>query len=201
MEEQLGYSFAKPARHVREYLSVLIPALHGESVDYQGETLKAVATVGVPGAQPPSVLLSALGPVLLRIAGELTDGTVTVWTGPKTIADHVVPVITGAAAGRPTPRIVAVVLISVTANPDAAREWVAGRFGLAEQPPSYQAVLEREGARPEDVIVVGDEAAVERELRRYVDAGATELVAIPFGSEEEQARTLALLSNLARAGQ
>jgi F420-dependent oxidoreductase-like protein len=199
MEDQLGYSFDQPARHVREYLSVLMPALHGESVDYQGETLKAVATVEVPGARPPSVLLSALGPVMLRIAGEMTDGTVTVWTGPKTIASHIAPTITAAALGRPAPRIVAVVLVSVTSTPGAAREWIAERFGLAGQPPSYQVVLEREGARPEDVVVVGDEAAVERELRRYIDAGATELVAIPFGSDEEHTRTLAMLSLLARS--
>jgi F420-dependent oxidoreductase-like protein len=199
MEDQLGYSFDRPARHVREYLSALMPALRGESVDYQGETLKAVGTVDVPGAVAPSLLLSALGPVMLRMAGELTDGTITVWTGPKTIADHIAPTLTRAAVGRPAPRIVAVLLTSVTSDANAARTWIAERFGLADQPPSYRAMLEREDAQPEDVVLVGNEIEVERELQRYLDAGATELVAIPFGSDEEQARTIALLSDLARS--
>jgi F420-dependent oxidoreductase-like protein len=204
IEDQFGYSFEKPARHMREYLSALAPLLRGEAISYQGETLKAEGAVSVPGAASPSLLIAALGPVMLRLAGELTDGTITAWTGPITLADHIVPVLTraAAAAGRADPRVVVGTLVSVTADAAAARELVNERFGMAGQTPSYRAMLDREGvSSPADVIVAGDEAAVERELRRYVDAGATELLAIPFGSTDDQTRTLGLLASLARSEQ
>jgi F420-dependent oxidoreductase-like protein len=201
IEDRYGYSFERPARHVREYLSALVPLLRGESVSYQGETLRAVGEIRVPGAQPPSVLLSALGPVMLKIAGELTDGTITAWTGPKTIAEHIVPTINRAAsaAGRPDPQVIASALVAVTHDPDGTRREISARFGMAGQAPSYRAMLDREGlAGVADLLIAGDEAAVERALRRYADAGATEIVAYAVGSAEEQGRTFDLLATLAR---
>lgn len=196
IEDRFGISYDRPARHLREYLSALVPLLHGESIAYEGETIKAQGGVNVPGARPPGVLVSALGPVTLRIAGELTDGTITNWAGPTTLADHVAPTITRAAGSR-TPRIVAAVMVSVTSNEAAARAWVRDNFGLASTLPSYQSMLEREGAGGvEDVVVVGDEASVERQLRRQLDAGATEFLAFPLGSTADRARTTELLRSL-----
>jgi F420-dependent oxidoreductase-like protein len=203
MEDLYGYSYERPARHVREYLTALGPLLRGESVSYQGETVRAVGQLQVPGAEAPSVLLAALGPAMLKIAGELTDGTITAWTGPRTIAGHIIPTIRDAAraAGRPEPQIVANGLISVTSDPDGARVLVAERFGMAGQTPSYRAMFDREGvAGPADLVMVGDETAVERQLRRYAEAGVTEFLAYPFGSAEEQARTIDLLGALVRRG-
>jgi F420-dependent oxidoreductase-like protein len=202
IEGMFGQSFAKPARHLRDYLAVLAPLLRGEAVSYQGETLKVEGKIDVPGAEPPSLLIGALGPVMLRLAGELTDGTITAWTGPATIADYIVPTITKAAsaAGRPQPRVVAGVLVHVTPDTDAARIRIAERFAMAGLAPSYRAMLDREGAsNPEDLLVTGDESAVERELRRYFEAGATELLVFPVGPDEERARTVALLGDLARS--
>lgn len=203
IETRYGYPYEQPGRHMREYLSALAPLLRGESVAYQGETLKAVGEIQMPGAEPPSLLLSALGPVMLRLAGEMADGTVTAFTGPVALADHIVPTISraAAAAGRPAPRVVAGVSVCVTADEAATRASFGERFGFFGRLPSYRVMLDREGANGvEDVAVVGDEAAVERELRRYADAGATELIASPFGTGEERERTVGLLASLARAG-
>ncbi|WP_262402534.1 TIGR03564 family F420-dependent LLM class oxidoreductase [Actinomadura sp. CNU-125] len=103
IEGWYGLPYERPARHVREYLTALRPLLRGEDVAYRGETLTAAGTVDAPGATPPSVIVSALGPAMLRVAGELADGTVTTWTDVAAIGDHVVPAITRAAeaAGRP----------------------------------------------------------------------------------------------------
>jgi F420-dependent oxidoreductase-like protein len=196
IEGQYGLSYERPARHTREYLSALMPLLRGEQVDFRGETLSANGQLPID-VEPPSVLLSALGPAMLRIAGELADGTVTVWTGPAGIADHVRPTLTRAAAGRPDPRIVSVVLASVTADPDGAREQVAAALGAASDLPSYRALLDRQGlASVADLLVAGDESTVAKTLREYADAGATEILVSRFGSAEDQARTLALLSSL-----
>ncbi|MCK9896059.1 TIGR03564 family F420-dependent LLM class oxidoreductase [Frankia sp. AgB32] len=199
IEGMFGYSYDRPARHIREYLTALVPLLRGEPVDVRGETVTAVGRLDASVAVTPSVLLSALGPAMLRIAAELADGTVTVWTGPRTVAEHIVPTITkaAAAAGRPDPRVVTVVGMCVTADPDRIRTAVAGQVGFAADFPAYRAVLDREGLRGvEETIVVGDEADVERALRRYADAGSTELLVSVLGDPAERARTLDVVSGV-----
>ncbi len=196
IEGQYGYSFDRPARHLREYLSALVPLLRGESVTYQGETLKAVGAVDVAAATPPSVLVGALGPAMLRVAGELADGTITTWATPSALAEHIVPTITK-AAGRRTPRVIASTVVCVTSHEDDRRAWVTENFGMVGQLPIYRAMLDRGHATgPQDTVVIGDEAVVERQIRQLFDAGATELVVVLLGSEEEQARTTALLTDL-----
>ncbi|HEY1322621.1 MAG TPA: TIGR03564 family F420-dependent LLM class oxidoreductase [Streptosporangiaceae bacterium] len=201
VEGMFGYSYDRPARHMREYLSALVPLLRGERVAYQGETVRAVGTVSVPATAPPPVLVAALGPVMLRTAGELADGTVTWMTGPRTLASHIVPTITraAAAAGRPDPRVVAGLVVCVTGDEAGVRGRIAQQYTLAGQVPTYRAMLDREGAAgPEDVAIVGDEAAVRRQVHRLAAAGATEFLAAPFGSTSEQARTAEVLADLAK---
>jgi F420-dependent oxidoreductase-like protein len=191
----------RPVRRMREYLPVLRALLHGESVAHEGETLTAAGAVGLPGPPPP-VLLAALGPAMLRCAGELADGAVTWMTGPRTLADHIVPSVTRAAetAGRARPRVVAGLLVCVTSDEAGVRDRVAERFALAGQVPEYRATLDREGAAgPQDVAVVGDEDTVARRLRRLAEAGVTDFLAAPFGDPGEQARTVGVLADLAPA--
>ena len=203
IEGQFGLSFDRPARHVREYLSALLPLLRGEPADYRGETVRAAATIVVPGAVPPPVLVSALGPVMLQIAGELADGTVTTWANPETIGGHVKPRIdaAAAAAGRPAPRILAGVVTGVTADPQALRRQLAEQVGAAAQLPSYRALLDRQRQTGlDETALVGDEDAVADGLRAFAAAGATDVLVGIIGDAEEQARTLELVSALRRAG-
>lgn len=193
-----GIAYERPARHVREYLSALRPLLRGEDVEYRGETLTAVGAVDAPGATPPSVILSALGPAMLRVAGEFADGTVTTWTGAAAIADHIVPSITRAAeaAGRPAPRVLAGVVVALTTDPDGVRRELAEQFAAASRFPGYRAILDRQGlSGVHETVVAGDEAAVERELRRFADAGATDLLISPHG---DAAPVLELAASLRR---
>jgi len=202
VEAALGTKFDRPARHTHEYLSALIPLLRGEPVEFHGEIHHVSGQIQTPGALPPSVLLAALGPVMLRTAGELADGTVTAWTGVRTVASHIVPRITAAAqaAGRPAPRVVANLPIAVTADPDGARTWIAEHFGASGSVASYRAMFDLEGVNGgADVVVVGDEGRIEEELRRFAEAGATEFIAVPFGSDEQIKRTLRVLGALNQA--
>lgn len=196
IEGQYGYSYDRPARHIREYLSALRPLLAGDEVDYRGETLVAQGRVAVPGAEPPTVLISALGPVMLRVAGRLADGTVTMWTTAATIATHIAPTLTAAAAeaGRPTPRIAAVVLAGVTNHPDVLREKVAEQLSGAGALPSYRALLDRQGMTGvQDTVIAGDEETVLAAIRAYAQAGTTDLLVRPLGDEGGRRRTLELL--------
>jgi F420-dependent oxidoreductase-like protein len=202
IEGVLGYSFEKPARHMREYLSVLIPLLHAEQVQFEGETVtfRGMGPLEAPGAEPPPVLLAALAPRMLELAGSRADGTVTWMTGPGTIADHIGPSIRKAAeaAGKPAPRIAVGLPVSVTADADAARQAANKAFAVYGQLPSYRAMLDKEGAaQPGDVAIVGDEDTVRAGIQRVFDAGGTEFSAAVFGSREEVGRTRGLLKKLA----
>jgi F420-dependent oxidoreductase-like protein len=126
VEQRYGYGFDHPARHLREYLTALLPLLRGDEVSFHGQTLTA-DTVGfstrVAGSTPPPpVLIAALGPVMLRVAGELADGTTTWLAGLRTIAEHITPAITAASGSRPAPQIVAALPVCVTSEPAAARD-------------------------------------------------------------------------------
>ena len=199
IETMLGYSYERPARHMREYLDVLLPALRQETVNVDGDTVRAHGGISIGGAAPCPVLLAALAPRMLRLAGGVADGTVTWMTGVRTLAEHVVPALTAAAAqaGRPSPRVVVGLPVCVTDDVERVRARAARGFALYGQLPAYRAMLDREGAEgPADVVVCGDEASVREQLDAFEDAGTTDFVASEFGgSDDERERTRALLAS------
>jgi 5,10-methylenetetrahydromethanopterin reductase len=202
IEGAFGMSYAKPIRHMREYLSILMAALQSGQVNFEGEELTArtFAPVRVPGASAPTVVVAALGAQMLRLAGEMADGTALWMVGPRTVEDHVLPTITAAAAasGRAAPQIIVGLPVSVTADPEGARERAATAFGFYNNLPSYRAMLDKEGAGgPADVAIVGDEETVAAALEHLGSIGATALSLPVFGSREERARTITLLQSLA----
>lgn len=204
IEGMYGYSFEHPLRHMRDYLSALLPLLRGEKVTYEGPTLKAntFAPLDVKAPAPP-VLVAALAPRMLELAGSVADGTVTWMTGPATVASHVVPGITAAAsrAGRPSPRVVVALPVCVTSDTEGARERADSTFSMYGRLPSYRAMLDREGAAgPGGVAVVGDEDSVAAQLAGLAAAGVTDFAAAPYGTAEEIERTLDVVGRLARAG-
>ena len=199
VEDVFGYDYSRPIRHVREYLSVLLPLLDQRPVSYDGETVRASIglTIAVPGRVP--VVLAALGTQMLRLAGERVDGTVLWMTGPATVRDHVVPTITtaAAAAGRPSPRVVCALPVCVTADPAAARERANRVFAVYGELPSYRAMLDREGAAgPADVAIVGDEDAVSEQVQALATAGVTDFVAAEYTRGPDAVRTRAFLRSL-----
>jgi 5,10-methylenetetrahydromethanopterin reductase len=198
IENVFGESFEKPARHMREYLSILMPLLEGEQVTFAGETLRA-STFGPLqiDAPPPPVLVAALGRTMLRIAGTMTAGTVTWMTGPATIEAHTIPTIRKAAAeaGRPVPRVGVGLPVCVTRDAGSAREKAAELFAIYGHLPSYRAMLDREAADgPADVALVGTEPEVKSQVQRLADIGATDFVGAPFGSADEIKASIGVLA-------
>jgi F420-dependent oxidoreductase-like protein len=177
-----------------------MPLLHGEPAKFDGETMATNASLNVKDVPAPPVVIAALAPLMLKLAGRVADGTVTWMTGPATLADHVVPSITAAAsdAGRPAPRVVVGLPVCVTDDAGAARERAAKTFAMYGFLPSYRAMLDREGAEgPADVAIVGDEATVAAGIQRVADAGATDFSAAEFAVEpDERRRTRELLRTL-----
>ena len=203
VEGRLGLSFDRPALHMREYLSALRALVHERGVDFNGQVFQVNAALQMPGITPFPIVIAALGPRMLRIAGELAEGTVTWMVGRKTLREHIVPRIRAAAndAGRPSPRVCVGVPIAVADDTGAAYETAARAFARYRELPSYRRMLDIEGAEsPADVAIVGDEAEVERQLRAYAEAGATDLLAsiFPVGDDADASvsRTRALLKSL-----
>jgi F420-dependent oxidoreductase-like protein len=205
VEGMWGMSFEAPARYMREYLTVLMPLLRGETVSEAGErvTARTFQPIGPGATSAPPVLVAALGETMLKLAGRVADGTVTWMTGIRTVASHIAPTIRRAAeeAGRPAPRIGVALPVSVTADIGAARDRVNDEFAIYPGLPSYRAMLDREGAHgPADVALLGDEDGVASSIERLASVGATDFVASIVGTAEERVRTFALLSEISRSG-
>jgi F420-dependent oxidoreductase-like protein len=205
VESSLGIPFERPAANMAEYLDVLLPLLADRRVDVDGTAWSAhvEGIGGAAGVPAPSVLLAAMGPRMLELAGGRADGTVLWLSGPRAVESTIRPALVAAAeaAGRPAPRIVASVPVCVTDDPDGVRDLVGAVLAGYNDLPSYRGVMDAEGAGgPADVSLIGDEAAVRAGLARFADAGATDFSALEIGrTEVELAATRALLKDLAAA--
>lgn len=204
IEDWLGLTYTHPINHIQEYLAVLRPLLQECSVDYHGQEYRVAGELQIPDADHVScpILLAALGPKMLEIAGRLTEGTITWLAGPRTLQNHIIPRIRQAAhaAQQPNPRICVGLPIAVTDHPEAARARAARLFQHYANLPSYRAMLQREGAQnPGQIAIVGNETAVETQLRHLAQIGATDLLATIFPVDDPQTstqRTRTLLQNL-----
>jgi F420-dependent oxidoreductase-like protein len=205
IEAAFGIAYERPIGLLREFLTALRPLLETGQADFHGERLTVAPHLpaAVPGAQPPvPILVAAMGPQALRATGELADGTLPYLAGPKTLSTQIVPEISAAAekAARPAPRIVAFLAAVVTSDVEGTREKAVERMAFYEQIPSYQRTIALEGAtRAGELTVIGDEETVAAEVRRYFDAGATEVVVTQadLNGEADQLRTWRLVGELA----
>jgi F420-dependent oxidoreductase-like protein len=206
VEKRFGVSAAKPARQMREYMAALRPLLAGEKTEHAGERFRISLALGAPAGAPPPVLLAALGPAMLRLAGEAADGA-AIWLGsPRFLEERAIPRLREAArsAGRPAPRIACGFPIAVTRDPAAAREGAERLIGRSSRLPAYRRVLARGGlAAPADAAISGDEQAVTSALDQLASLGVTDFTAVLFdvpGDPDAPVRTRALLAARARSG-
>jgi 5,10-methylenetetrahydromethanopterin reductase len=192
--------YGVPYRDVVGLFEEELEALDGllstrRQAEVEGARLTARLKLSVPAA-PPGLVVAALGPKMLRLAGRLSDGTVTWMTGPKTLATQVVPQITAAAAeaGRPAPRVIAGLPICVTGSREEARDRIRPILAGSARMPSYGRQLAAEGLDdPADLACIGDEDEVAGRLASLEGIGVTELLANVLGTEEEVARTRSFL--------
>jgi F420-dependent oxidoreductase-like protein len=200
IEGMFGLSYATPGRHTEEYVQVLTALLRGEQVSFSGDEFRVNA--GLAGAADVPVLVSALGPRLLRVAGQHAAGTILWMANAKAVEAHVVPIINKAAAdaGRPSPRVVAGLPVAVHDDVAEARSAAAEQFALYGQLPNYQRILERGDVRsPADAAIVGDEASVTAQIEALFEAGATDLWAAPFPVGQDKSASRARSRELLKA--
>jgi F420-dependent oxidoreductase-like protein len=211
IEDMLGLSYERPAHLMRNYLEVLNAALRGaSSVDVENDGYRVHSPMDVTAWDRNPVLLAALAPVMLRLAGEQTAGTILWMADERAVAEHVVPRITKAAAGagRPAPRVVAGVPVTLCRDDEvgAARALASQVFDQARYSPNYQRLLDRgDATNAGDILAAGDESAITDRLRAFRDAGATDLAVrvVALGRDREariesQKRTVSFVASLCR---
>ncbi len=210
IDEMLGLPYEHPVPTMRSYLDVLDRALAGPGpVDVENELFRVHNPLDITDITPTPVLLAALGPRMLQLCGERTDGTILWMADERAIGSHVVPALTGAAeaAGRPAPRVVAGVPVCLCGDDeiDAAVARTNRILAEAEVSPNYQTLLDHGDAQNVgDILAAGSESTIVQRLRRFADAGVTDISVrvVPIGDGREELiassrRTRQLLASLA----
>jgi len=190
--EMHGLAYERPAAHIQEYLEVLAAARETETgqVQFDGELFRVAGMYATPGAALGPVWVGALGPLMLRAAGAHSDGTIATWSNERAIEQAIRPPLEQAAkeAGRPAPRVGAVIPVRVTDDEADGRALARKQFGVFDSLPRYKRMVELGGLESAaDVCIVGNVRQVRDRLRAFADAGLTDLLAAPLlGGDDRQ---------------
>ena len=179
MEEGFGIPYDRPALHTREYLSVMRPLLEEGAVQFNGEFFNCNLELAALERPDCPILVSALAPQMLNLAGQLADGTVTWMAGPRTIETHITPRIRRSAenSGRPQPRVCVGLPTAATDDENAGRRKAAESYARYGDLVNYRRLLDIEGVEsPAEVAVIGNEQSVQRQLEAFAEGGATDFV-------------------------
>lgn len=211
IRDMLGLPYDKPAAYTRDYLQVFNAAISGPGpVDVENDNFTVHNPTALGAATPMPVLVAALGPVMLQIAGEHADGTSLWMADEKAIGEHIAPKINKAAAGagKPAPRIVAGIPVTLCANSeiDGAKDRANRILAEAETSPNYQKLLDRGDARTVgDLCAAGDEESILARFKSFADAGVTDLSVrlLPIGDTRDELiaskyRTREVIAELAK---
>ena len=213
VEDMLGLPYDKPLSLMRDYLDVLDASFAGPA---RATVSNSSFTVNQPfdiTDRPVPVLLAALAPRMLKLAGERSTGTILWLADAKSIADYILPTVGKAAAdaGRPAPRIVATVPVTLCAESEVegARAFATERLGHAEFSPNYQRLLQHGEVNDiDELLMAGSEQDILDRIRGFRDAGATDLAArvLPYGTDRaariaSRERTTAYLAELATSAE
>jgi probable F420-dependent oxidoreductase len=208
VERWNGLTFNRPLQRVRDTARFLRAALAGDKVTERYETFAVDGfRLGLVPEEPPRLLIAALRPGMLGLAGRESDGAILNWLAPGDVA-AVAPRV---HQGGPGKEIAARIFVAATADVDAAR--ALGRRALAAylNVPVYRAFHEwlgrgerlapmwkawaagdRRGALAaldddlvDELLVHGSPEACGERLQQYVEAGVhTPILAVlPAGGD------------------
>jgi alkanesulfonate monooxygenase SsuD/methylene tetrahydromethanopterin reductase-like flavin-dependent oxidoreductase (luciferase family) len=156
---QLGLPQVSALAMMRDYVTTMRALVAGERVDYEGEvvTLHGVR-LGIDPPPRTPVYLGAIGPEMLRLAGELADGAALNWCTPQQIAWSRERVAEGAARANRDPaevKVMEYIRVCVDDDVDGARRAYARStmfYALGSRVPTererslgYRAHFERMG--------------------------------------------------------
>jgi probable F420-dependent oxidoreductase len=133
-----GVPFDQPLARMRDYVEVVRALLSGDKVEhhsdlYDVDGYRLLLHVVQPA---PPILLGALNPAMLRLAGEISDGALLNWIGAHAVPDALAKVAEG-AGGEPRTNAV-FVRVCVTDDVDAARRWARREVMSYVTVPAYR---------------------------------------------------------------
>ncbi|CRK53486.1 Luciferase-like protein [Rhodococcus sp. RD6.2] len=196
VEKWNGLEFDEPYKRARDTLRFLHAALRGEKITQEYDTFTIDGFVpGVVAETPPPVLLAALRPSMLRLAGREGDGAIVNWLS----AEDVRAVAPQVHAGGDGKEIVARIFVLPDVDADTARAIGRRMIAAYMTVPVYRAFHEwlgrteefagmwkawTEGDRKaaleaipdkvvDQLIVHGPADRCREHIERYVDAGVT----------------------------
>lgn len=212
-----GQTIDRPVAEMREYVAIVRAILRGEDPPAGEKWRTGFRLAGLDPRPDVRIYVAALSPAMLRLAGEIADGTILWLCNANYVRDVVVPEVTKGRerAGKPLEGfdIVPAVPSALTDDRDAAwgslRRDLIPYFGL----PFYRAMIERSGFASdieafdaaasggdldamtaaisdgflEVLSAAGDEEQLLAGLRRYADAGATSPAAGPIARTDFEA--------------
>ncbi|MGK4582154.1 LLM class flavin-dependent oxidoreductase [Kitasatospora sp. HPMI-4] len=188
----LGAPYASQLGAVRDYLTIVRELLEKGSVAYRGEHFSCRSELPMMPRPPIETGVGVLRPGMARLAGEVADVAITWLTPAPYLREVVVPALRegAAAAGRPVPRLVAIVPLALSGpGRDAAELALAGNAGHLSMP-HYRDMLRRSGidTDPADpgrgaralvegrAFLFGETAELAARLGEFQDAGVDDVV-------------------------
>jgi len=200
VESMWGMHLDSPLTAMREYLDIVRTSLREGSCSYEGKYFTARWAYSAPRRPDLPVMISALNPHMLDLAGEHADGVVLWMCSPGYIRDHVVPAVTAGRkkAGKTLEgfEIVAPVPVCLTTDRAAAQAVFRNTVERYANLPYYRKMMDASGFAAElesgdisaemldEYAGIGDENQVRDAIRRYREAGATLPAAGPFGGHK-----------------
>ena len=200
VEGMWGLRLESPVEAMREYLTIVRTVLRDGGCAFEGRHFTARMAYSAPRRADLPIVISALNPRMLELAGELADGIVLYMCTPAYVRDHIVPAV---RAGRQKTGkdlegfdIVAAVPVSLTSDRAAAHDVFRKTVARYAALPYYRKMMDASGLQEEleqdrvdervldELAGIGDEGRVRDAVARYREAGVTLPAVGPFGGHE-----------------
>jgi len=200
VENELGLRYVTPVLYMKEFLIILNDILHKGYSKYKGSLFNIDVSIDAETSNDVDIYLAALGPKMLGLAREYTEGTITWMTGYKTIKNNISPALNSKTDN--TKCILSSIPICITDDVEAVTNEAKSIFKFYNNYPNYKKMIIQEGVKdPSDLAIVGDEDYAYNVLQEYANSGVTEILAVVFGEDINkriniQSRTLDFLLSI-----
>jgi alkanesulfonate monooxygenase SsuD/methylene tetrahydromethanopterin reductase-like flavin-dependent oxidoreductase (luciferase family) len=215
VEGMWGMKLEHPVEAMREYLAIVRSSIVQGSAAFEGSQFTARWQYSAPRRADLPIMISALNPRMLELAGELADGVVLAMCSPGYVRDSVMPFIkTGREkAGKTLDgfEIAAVIPACLTSDRSAGLNAFRQTVSAYSSLPYYRKMMFAAGFKQElesgeisdamldELAGVGDEEQVRAAVRRFRDAGLTLPGVQPFARHHGAAGFEATLEAAATA--
>jgi F420-dependent oxidoreductase-like protein len=216
VETMWGMHLVKPVQAMREYIGIVRTSLQEGGSSFDGDQFTAHWSYSAPRRTELPIMMSALNPLMLELAGEVADGVVLWMCSPSYIRDVVIPRVSvgRSRAGKTMSgfEVVAAVPACLTSDRAGAQEIFRQTVARYASLPYYRSMMDASGFKTEledgrigeamldSLAGLGDGDQVRAAVERYVEAGVTLPGVGPFGGHQGAAGFEATLAAAAAAG-